>query len=73
MVSNHGQHSRRLNAVARRLTDPEKQITIWDTYKAIEELEADPERRVVLGMPIERWNTLVVAEVARLEALLGEQ
>ena len=72
MVINNGEHSRRLDAVARRLTDPEKQITIWDTYQAIEELEADPGRTHILGMPIERLMSLVAAETDRLERLLGE-
>jgi len=72
MVSN-GQHSRRLDVVARRLHDPEKEITIWDTYQAIEELEADPQRTTLLGMPRERLMSRVELEIARLERELGER
>jgi len=68
MVINNG-HSRRLDAVTRRLHDPEKQITIWDTYQAIEELEANPETTTLLGMPIERLMSQVELEIQRLEAL----
>ena len=66
-------HSRRVDAISRRLTDPEKEITIWDTYRAIEELEADPNRSHILGMPRDRLNALVEVEIVRLEKLLGER
>ena len=72
MVSNHGQHSRRLDVVARRLHDPEKELTIADVSQAISELEAKPNRTHLLGMPRERLDALVVAETIRLEKLLGE-
>ena len=72
MVSNHGQHSRRLGVVARRLHDPEKELTIADVSQAISELEAKPNRTHLLGMPRERLDALVVAETIRLEKLLGE-
>ncbi len=72
MVINNGQHSRRLDVVARRLTDPEERLSIATVSKAIEELEADPETTTILGMPRERLDALVEKEIARLEALLGE-
>ena len=71
MVNNSGQHSRRLDVVARRLTDPEERLSIATVNKAIEELEANPARTHVAGMPIERLMILVAAEIAALEALLG--
>ena len=65
-------HARRLDAVAARLTpDPDQPMTIERVTQAISELEADPERTHILGMPIERLNALVVAEIERLEALPG--
>jgi len=64
-------HSRRVEAVSRRLTDPEERLSIATVNKAIEELEANPARTHVVGMPIERLMILVAAETARLEALLG--
>jgi len=67
MVSNNG-HSRRLDVVARTLTDPEKELTLADVSAAIAQLEANPETTTLLGMPRERLNTLVEAEIARLEA-----
>ena len=72
MVINNGQHSRRLDVVARRLHDPEKELTIADVSQAISELEAKPNRTHLLGMPRERLDALVVAETIRLEKLLGE-
>jgi len=72
MVSNNG-HSRRLDVVARRLHDPEKELTIADVSAAIAQLEANPETTTLLGMPREHLNTLVEAEIARLEAELGER
>ena len=71
MVSNNGQHSRRLDVVARRLTDPEERLTLATVNKAIEELEANPARTHVVGMPIESLTILVGAEIARLEVELG--
>ena len=73
MVINNGQHSRRLDVVARRLTDPEERLSIATVSKAIEELEANPARTHVAGMPIESLMSLVAAETQRLEALLGER
>ena len=62
-------HARRLDVISRRLTpDPEQPMTLEMTLRAIRELEADPTRRVILGMSVERLNALVVAEIARLEA-----
>jgi len=72
MVSTNG-HSRRLDVVARRLHDPEKELTIWDTYQAIEELEANPETATLLGMPRDRCMSLVEGEIQRLERELGER
>ena len=67
-------HARRLDAVAARLTpDPDQPMTIERVTQAISELEADPERTHILGMPIERWMSLVEAETIRLEKLLGER
>ena len=72
-MNNNGQHSRRVEAVARRLHDPGKELTIADVSQAISELEAKPNRTHVLGMPRERLDALVVAETIRLEKLLGER
>jgi len=69
-MNHNGQHSRRVEAVARRLTEPEKELTIADVSQAISELEAKPNRSHVLGMPIERLDALVEAEIVRLEAFL---
>ena len=48
-------------------------MTIEHVTQAISELEADPERTHILGMPIEHWMSLVEAETIRLEKLLGER
>ena len=69
MVNGNG-HSRRLDVVARKLTDPEERLTLATVNKAIEELEADPDRTHVVGMPIESLTILVGAEIARLEVEL---
>ena len=66
-------HARRLDVVARRLHDPEKEITIADVSAAIAQLEADPETTTLLGMPRDRCMSLVEAEIARLQAELGER
>jgi len=67
-VNNNG-HARRLDVISRRLIDPEGRLTLAN--KAIEELEADPDRTHVVGMPIESLTILVGAEIARLEVELG--
>jgi len=71
-VNNSG-HARRLDVVARRLHDPEKELTLEMTIQAIREYEANPEATTILGMPIERLNALVEVEIGRLEAELGER
>ncbi len=71
MVSNNGQHSRRLDVVARRLTDPQKEMTLEHVTRAIIELESDPATTTLLGMPIEVCMSLVEGEIQRLEAELG--
>jgi len=72
MVNGNG-HSRRLDVVARKLHDPEERLSIATVNKAIEELEANPERTHAAGMPIERLMILVAAEIVRLEGELGER
>jgi len=64
-------HARRLDAVARTLTDPEERLTLATVNKAIEELEANPARTHVVGRPIESLMILVAAEIVRLERELG--
>jgi len=73
MVSSNGQHSRRLDVVARRLHDPEKELTLEHVTRAIPELERHPETTTLLGMPIDRLMSLVEAEIARLETELEER
>jgi len=73
MVSNNGQHSRRLDVVARTLTDPQKEMTLEHVSQAISELERDPTTTTLLGMPIERLMSRVEVEIVRLEAELGER
>jgi len=70
---NNGQHSRRLDVVARKLHDPEERLTLATVNKAIEELEADPDRTHVVGMPIESLMSQVEVEIQRLERELGER
>jgi len=66
-------YGRRLDAISRKLTPhPDEPMTLEMTLQTIEELEANPQRTFLLGMPIEVCMSLVVAETARLEALLGE-
>jgi len=48
-------------------------MTLDMTLQAIAELEADPERTHILGMPRDRCMTLVEAEIVRLERELGER
>ena len=70
-MNNNG-HARRLDVVARKLTpDPDQPMTLEMTNQAIAELEANPARTHVAGMPIERLMILVAAEIARLEGELG--
>ena len=72
-VTNNG-HARRLDLISRKLTpDPEQPITIEQTLQAIAQLEADPQRSHLLGMPIEVCMSLVDSEILRLEAELGER
>ena len=69
-MNNNG-HGRRLDAISRRLTpDPEKPITLEMTLQAISELEADPQRTTLLGLPIERLMSRVEVEIEQLEAEL---
>ena len=70
MVINNGQHNRRLDVVARRLTDPEERLSIATVSKAISELEAEPDLTHLVGMPRDRFMAVVTAETERL---LGEQ
>jgi len=72
-VTSNGQRSRRLDVVARRLHDPEKELTPADVSQAIAQLEADPQRSHLLGVPRERLMTQVEREIARLEAELAER
>ena len=66
-------HSRRLEAISRKLTpDPDQPMTLEQTLQAIAELEANPTRSHLLGMPIEVCMSRAEAEIARLEAELGE-
>jgi len=70
-MNSNGQHSRRLDAVARTLTDPEERLSLATVNKAIEELEANPARTHVAGMPIESLMSRVEAEIKRLQTELG--
>jgi len=73
MVSNNG-HSRRLEAISRKLTPhPDQPITLEMTLSAIAELEANPQRTTLLGMPRERLMSRVEVEIVRLERELGER
>jgi len=61
-VNNNG-HSRRLEAISRKLTPhPDQPITLEMTLSAIAELEADPQRTTLLGMPRERLMSRVEVE-----------
>jgi len=67
-------HSRRLEAISRKLTpDPGTPMTLEQTLQAISELEANPTRTFLLGMPIEVCMSRAELEIARLQALLGER
>jgi len=71
-VSSNG-HSRRLEAISRKLTpDPDQPMTLEHVSQAITELERDPATTTLLGMPIEVCMSRVEVEIQRLEALLGE-
>ena len=60
-------HVRRLDAVARRLTpDPDQLMTIEHVSQAISELEGNPDRTHLVGMPRARFMALVTAETERL-------
>jgi len=72
-VNNNG-HSRRLEAISRKLTpDPEQPISLEMTLQAIAELEANPTRTLLLGVPRDRLMSQVEVEIQRLEAELGER
>ena len=66
MAVNNNGHSRRLEAVARRLHDPEKEMTLEHVSQAISELEADPDATHLVGMPLARFMALVTDEIERL-------
>jgi len=66
-------HHRRLDQIARKLTpDPDQPMTLEQTLQAITELEANPTRSHLLGMPIERLMSRAEPAIARLEAELNE-
>jgi len=72
MVTNG--HSRRLEAISRKLTpDPKQPISLKMTLQAIAELEANPARTHILGLPRDRLMSRVEIEIQRLQAELGEQ
>jgi len=72
-VAINGQHSRRLEAISRKLTpDPDQPISLEMTLQAIAELEANPTRTLLLGVPRDRLMSRVEVEIARLEAELNE-
>jgi len=60
-------HSRRLEAISRRLTpDPDQLMTLEHVSQAISELEADPDATHLVGMPLARFMALVTDEIDRL-------
>jgi len=70
-VNSNG-HSRRLEAISRKLTPhPDQPISLEMTLQAIAELEANPARTLLLGVPRDRLMSRVELEIQRLEAELG--